>query len=280
MNNAPRFRASAHGDDAPRHNRGKGTARQKAGAHVRDIHHMTVWGNHSATQYPDITPRVVGTVPRRVVDRQWSPTSSFRPCRSARCVDHEARILSRQVGARRRSTRSRLGAGRRGELGLDGRAVRRFYDVEEGLTSGSRARARAASGRSSRARQSTTFSRERIDATVNELCFRMSSRTSCDRARTDLCVEGRTGPLRSGDDMTMSLDGFHRWSDDASGVRCSRSAPPRLVGTSDGTAIETQSPSGGPAPSREVGRPRTGRHWRWRIRGLIDRSAAPSARSE
>ena len=55
MNNAPdipreRFTAMMRLD----HNRAKAQLAKKAGAHVRDIHRLTVWGNHSATQYPDL----------------------------------------------------------------------------------------------------------------------------------------------------------------------------------------------------------------------------------
>src|SRR5436305_7676901 len=37
------------------HNRAKAQLARKAGATVADISNMSVWGNHSATQYPDIT---------------------------------------------------------------------------------------------------------------------------------------------------------------------------------------------------------------------------------
>src|SRR5205823_5361535 len=74
MNNAPdvpreRFTAMMRLD----HNRAKAQLAKKAGAHVRDVHRMTVWGNHSATQYPDITHALVGDRPApEVVDRQWA----------------------------------------------------------------------------------------------------------------------------------------------------------------------------------------------------------------
>jgi malate dehydrogenase len=55
MNNAPnvppeRFTAMTRLD----HNRAVGQLAAKAGAAVTDVRRMTIWGNHSATQYPDV----------------------------------------------------------------------------------------------------------------------------------------------------------------------------------------------------------------------------------
>ena len=36
------------------HNRAKTQIAQKTGKTVNDVTHMTIWGNHSATQYPDL----------------------------------------------------------------------------------------------------------------------------------------------------------------------------------------------------------------------------------
>jgi malate dehydrogenase len=61
MNNAPtigrdRFTAMTRLD----HNRAKAQVAQKTGAPVADVTHMTIWGNHSATQYPDVFHALVG----------------------------------------------------------------------------------------------------------------------------------------------------------------------------------------------------------------------------
>src|SRR3954466_1647917 len=55
MNNAPniddqRFTAMMRLD----HNRAKSQIAAKTGAHSSDVTNVTIWGNHSATQYPDI----------------------------------------------------------------------------------------------------------------------------------------------------------------------------------------------------------------------------------
>jgi malate dehydrogenase len=54
------------------HNRALSQLAQKTGAHVTDIRRMTVWGNHSATQYPDISHTLVrGKPAREAVERAW-----------------------------------------------------------------------------------------------------------------------------------------------------------------------------------------------------------------
>src|SRR5947209_7818439 len=42
------------------HNRAMAQLAHKVGAHVSDVRKMTIWGNHSATQYPDIFHAEVG----------------------------------------------------------------------------------------------------------------------------------------------------------------------------------------------------------------------------
>ena len=54
------------------HNRALSQLAEKTGAHTRDIRRMTVWGNHSSTQYPDINHALVGGKPARsLVDDAW-----------------------------------------------------------------------------------------------------------------------------------------------------------------------------------------------------------------
>jgi malate dehydrogenase len=54
------------------HNRALWQLAEKAGAHVADVRRMTIWGNHSATQYPDLSRATVrGKPASSLVDRQW-----------------------------------------------------------------------------------------------------------------------------------------------------------------------------------------------------------------
>ena len=54
------------------HNRALTQLAQKTGKHVTDIEGMIVWGNHSATQYPDISHcKVDGQNAKDLVDESW-----------------------------------------------------------------------------------------------------------------------------------------------------------------------------------------------------------------
>ena len=54
------------------HNRALSQLAEKTGVHARDIRRMTVWGNHSSTQFPDINHALVGGQPARsLVDDAW-----------------------------------------------------------------------------------------------------------------------------------------------------------------------------------------------------------------
>jgi malate dehydrogenase len=73
LSNAPdldhaRFTAMTRLD----HNRALAQLAGKTGATVNDIRQMTIWGNHSATQYPDIAHCTVGGKPApSLVDEAW-----------------------------------------------------------------------------------------------------------------------------------------------------------------------------------------------------------------
>ena len=54
------------------HNRAKAQLAAKTDCHVNDIQCMTIWGNHSATQYPDINHATVkGDKANDLVDQAW-----------------------------------------------------------------------------------------------------------------------------------------------------------------------------------------------------------------
>ena len=81
MRNAPdipadRFNALTRLD----HNRAVAQLAAKTGASVSDITHMTIWGNHSATQYPDLFNTLVGgqNAAELINDQGWLE-SKFLP---------------------------------------------------------------------------------------------------------------------------------------------------------------------------------------------------------
>ena len=54
------------------HNRALSQLAEKTGCHVNDVRRVIIWGNHSATQYPDISHALVKGKPAKgLVDRPW-----------------------------------------------------------------------------------------------------------------------------------------------------------------------------------------------------------------
>lgn len=54
------------------HNRALTQLAQKTGTSINDIQHLTIWGNHSATQYPDIHQTTVeGKNAMSLIDQAW-----------------------------------------------------------------------------------------------------------------------------------------------------------------------------------------------------------------
>ena len=65
------------------HNRTISQLAEKTGKHVTQVSRVTVWGNHSATQYPDLHAAVVdGKTALSLVDQSWY-ADTFIPYRSA-----------------------------------------------------------------------------------------------------------------------------------------------------------------------------------------------------
>jgi malate dehydrogenase len=54
------------------HNRAKSQLADKMGGHANNVTKMTIWGNHSATQFPDISNAYMGeTKAENIVDAPW-----------------------------------------------------------------------------------------------------------------------------------------------------------------------------------------------------------------
>ena len=107
--NALIAQTNAHGVPAERftammrldHNRAKGQLAKKAGVAVTDITRMTVWGNHSATQYPDITHAQIGGRPAADVvnDQNWLETDFIPTVQKRGAAIIEARGASSAASA-------------------------------------------------------------------------------------------------------------------------------------------------------------------------------------
>ncbi len=102
MNNAPdipdaRFTAMPRLD----HNRAKAQLGQKLGVSVNDITKMTIWGNHSATQYPDLFHCEVNGAGAAdtVGDQDWLENSFIPTVQQRGAAIIEARGLSSAASA-------------------------------------------------------------------------------------------------------------------------------------------------------------------------------------
>ena len=61
------------------HNRAMAQLAARTNSHVNDIRRMTIWGNHSATQYPDVNHATIGGTPATELDEQAWLADEFIP---------------------------------------------------------------------------------------------------------------------------------------------------------------------------------------------------------
>ncbi len=156
------------------HNRAIAQLATKAGAAVKDITNMTVWGNHSTTQYPDIShAKISGRPAAEVVDDQRWYEQDFMPTVQKRGA---AVIEARGASSAASAANAAIGHMRdwvHGTSGDDwvsmGVPSDGSYGVEEGLISGFPCRCANGSYEIVESLEIDDFSRERIDASVDEL---------------------------------------------------------------------------------------------------------------
>jgi len=99
------------------HNRAKTQIAQKTGKTVNDVTHMTIWGNHSATQYPDLfNARVDGESAIDLVDQDWYETD-FIPTIQQRGA---AVIAARGASSAASAANAAIGHMRSWALGTEG----------------------------------------------------------------------------------------------------------------------------------------------------------------
>jgi malate dehydrogenase len=156
------------------HNRAIAQLAAKAGVTVKDITNMTIWGNHSATQYPDIFhAKVKGQNAAEVVnDQEWLENDFIPTVQKRGAAIIEARGASSAASA----ANAAIDAVHDWVLGTpagdwvsmaiptDG-----SYGVEEGLISGFPVTCSGGSIEIVQGLDIDDFSRGRIDATVKEL---------------------------------------------------------------------------------------------------------------
>ena len=175
MSNAPdipreRFTAMTRLD----HNRAKAQLARKAGAHVRDVRRMSIWGNHSTTQYPDITHALIGDrpAPEVVTDRKWLVDEFIPTVQKRGAAVIEARGASSAKSAASAAidhVRDWVAGTPEGDWVSMAVPSDGSYGVEEGLISGSPCTCSGGEWRIVEGLEIDDFSRQRIDASVAEL---------------------------------------------------------------------------------------------------------------
>ena len=176
--------AKSHAPDVPAerftammrldHNRAIAQLANKLERPVTDIKRMTVWGNHSPTQYPDLVNALVDGSPAwpQVDDEKWI-ADEFIPTVGKRGA---AIIEARGASSAASAANAAIDHVRDWVLGTaDGDWVSMAvpsdgsYGIDEGLISGVPCECSGGEWKLVEGLEITDFSRERIDATVAEL---------------------------------------------------------------------------------------------------------------
>ncbi len=155
------------------HNRAKAQLAAKTGVPVADVTKMTIWGNHSATQYPDVFhAEVAGKPGGELVDQAWLEKEFIPTVQQRGAAIIEARGLSSAASA----ANAAISHVRDWMLGTpDGDWVSMAitsdgsYGVAEGLISSFPVTAGGGQYQIVDGLDIDEFSRGRIDATVDEL---------------------------------------------------------------------------------------------------------------
>ena len=156
------------------HNRAKAQLAAKAGAPVGDITNMTVWGNHSPTQYPDIFhAKVKGQDAAQVVDdRDWLQNDFIPTVQKRGTAVIEARGASSAASAANAAIdhmRDWVLGTPSGDWVSMGIPSDGSYGVAEGLISGFPVTCSNGSFEIVQGLDLNDFSRERLEVTVKEL---------------------------------------------------------------------------------------------------------------
>ena len=156
------------------HNRAKAQIAMKAGVPVADVKRVTIWGNHSATQYPDVFHAEIGgkSAAELIGDQQWLESSFIPTVQQRGAAIIEARGASSAASA----ASAAIDHMRDWALGTpDGDWVSMAvysdgsYGVPEGLLSSFPVTCSGGRWSIVQGLDIDEFSRARIDATVNEL---------------------------------------------------------------------------------------------------------------
>jgi len=176
--------AMSHAPDVPRerftammrldHNRAKSQLAAKAGVAVSDVTNMTVWGNHSASQYPDlVNAKVAGSSAWDAVgDEAWI-ADEFIPTvakRGAAIIDARgASSAASAANAAVEHVRDWVLGTPEGDWVSMGVPSDGSYEIAEGLIAGHPCKCSGGDYQIIEGLEMPDFSRKRIDASIAEL---------------------------------------------------------------------------------------------------------------
>ena len=155
-------------------NRARAQLAQKAGVSIRSVTNMTIWGNHSSTQYPDFyNARIDGRPANEVIgDEKWLKEEFIATVQQRGAAVIKARGLS-SAGSAANAIVDTVYSLRIDTPGDDWHSVAvcsdGSYDVEKGLISSFPVRVRSGKWEIVQGVPLNDFSRGKIDASVAEL---------------------------------------------------------------------------------------------------------------
>lgn len=175
--------AASHAPDIPTsrfnamvrldHNRALAQLAQKTGSHVSDIDKVTIWGNHSSTQYPDLTHSTVKGEPvtELLKDREWVE-EDFIPTvakRGAAIIDARGASSAASAASAAIDHVHDWVLGSKGSWTSAGIPTDGSYGIPEGVIAGLPAVSEGGEWKVVEGLEIDDFSRARIDASIAEL---------------------------------------------------------------------------------------------------------------
>ena len=156
------------------HNRAIAQLAKKVGAPVSEVTNVTVWGNHSTTQYPDIAHAKVGgrNAAEAVGDQQWIENEFIPTVAKRGAAIIEARGASSAASAANAAIdhiNNWVNGTPDGDWVSMGIPADGSYDIEEGVICGFPCTCSGGTYEIVQGLEIDSFSRERIDASVDEL---------------------------------------------------------------------------------------------------------------
>jgi malate dehydrogenase len=156
------------------HNRAIAQVAKKTGVQIKDVNSMTIWGNHSATQYPDVFHAKVGgqAAAEEIGDQDWIENDFIPTVQKRGAAIIEARGASSAASAANAAidhVHDWVRGTAEGDWVSMAVPTDGSYGIEEGIFSGYPCTCSGGEYKIVEGLDLDDFSRGRIEATVNEL---------------------------------------------------------------------------------------------------------------